>query len=218
VTSAPIIAAIFILGTSAVLSVVGPANVDLVNPVAQVLSIAARPFGVAAQVVAVLILLKMASAVAQTTISFAVNSRLPMVAGWDELLPAWFTKLHPNYRTPMNSILVVGAVTLALGLASISGAGRQEAFQLLSSALGIFYSLTYLVMFAIPITGCSGAPWWLRAAAASGFSLTLLCTVLSIFPIVDVPSPLLFSLKVGSVIVGTNLVGAFLYWLAKRKA
>ena len=41
--SAPIIAAIFILGTSAVLSVVGPANVDLVNPVAQVLSIAARP-------------------------------------------------------------------------------------------------------------------------------------------------------------------------------
>src|ERR1035438_5732790 len=77
--SAPIIAAIFILGTSAVLSVVGAANVDLVNPVAQVLSIAARPFGVAAQVVAVLILLKMASAVAQTTISFAVNSRLPMV-------------------------------------------------------------------------------------------------------------------------------------------
>ena len=215
--SAPIIAAIFILGTSAVLSVVGAANVDLVNPVAQVLSIAARPFGVAAQVVAVLILLKMASAVAQTTISFAVNSRLPMVAGWDELLPRWFTRLHPIYRTPVNSILVVGAVTLALGLASISGAGRQEAFQLLSSALGIFYSLTYLVMFAIPISGCSGAPWWLRAAAVSGFLLTLLCTVLSIFPIVDVPSPLGFAVKIGGLIVATNLVGAFLYWLAVRK-
>lgn len=215
--SAPIIAAIFILGTSAVLAVVGPANVDLVNPVAQVLSIAARPFGIAAQVVAVLILLKMASAVAQTTISFAVNSRLPMVAGWDELLPVWFTRLHPNYRTPVNSIVVVGAVTLAMGLASIGGAGRQEAFQLLSSALGIFYSLTYLVMFAIPISGRSGAPWWLRLAAVSGFLLTLLCTVLSIFPIVDVPSPLIFSLKVGSVIAGTNLVGAFLYWLAKGR-
>jgi amino acid transporter len=217
VISAPIIAAIFILGTSAVLAVVNPANVDLVNPVAQVLSIAARPFGVAAQVVAALILMKMASAVAQTTISFAVNSRLPMVAGWDELLPEWFTRLHPNYRTPVNSILVVGAVTLALGLASISGAGRQEAFQLLSSALGIFYSLTYLVMFAIPISGRSGAPWWLRAAAVSGFLLTLLCTVLSIFPIVDVPSPLAFAVKIGGLIVATNLVGALLYWLAVRK-
>src|SRR6266404_1984671 len=123
IIAAPVIAAIFILGTSAVLSVVGPENVDLVNPVAQVLSIAAKPFGVAAQVVAVLILLKLASSVAQSSINFAVNSRLPMVAGWDELLPAWFTRLHPEYRTPVNSILFVGAATLALGLASISGVG-----------------------------------------------------------------------------------------------
>jgi hypothetical protein len=104
-----------------------------------------------------------------------------------------------------------------LGLASISGAGRQEAFQLLSSALGIFYALTYLVMFAIPISGCSGAPVWLRLAAVSGFLLTLLCAALSIFPIVDVPSPLAFSLKIGSLIIGANLAGAFLYWLAKRR-
>ena len=216
VISAPIIAAIFILGTSAVLSVVTPESVDLVNPVAQVLSIAARPFGIAAQVVAVLILLKLASSVAQSSINFAVNSRLPMVAGWDNLLPAWFTRLHPNYRTPVNSILFVGAVTLALGLASISGVGRQEAFQLLSSALGIFYASTYLVMFAIPISGLSGAPMRLRLAAVSAFLMTLLCAALSIFPIVDVASPLTFSLKIGSLIVGTNVLGAVLYWAGKR--
>ncbi|SRR5579871_2507927 len=216
--SAPIIAAIFILGTSAVLSVVTPQTVDLVNPVAQVLSIAARPLGIAAQVVAALIVLKMASAVAQTTISFAVNSRLPMVAGWDELLPAWFTRLHPSYRTPVNSILFVGAATLGLGLASIGGAGRQEAFQLLSSALGIFYSLPYLVMFAIPMSGRSSAPWWLRAAALSGFLLTLLCTVLSIFPIVDVPSPLVFSLKTSGLIVAANVVGVLIYFIGRRGA
>jgi len=212
VISAPIIAAIFILGTSAVLSVVTPAEVDLVNPVAQVLSIAARPFGIAAQVVSVLILLKLASSVAQSSINFAVNSRLPMVAGWDHLLPSWFTRLHPKYRTPVNSILVVGAVTLALGLASISGVGRQEAFQLLSSALGIFYALTYLVMFAIPISGISSAPMWLRLAAVSAFLLTLLCAALSIFPIVDVASPLSFALKTAGLIVVTNLLGAILYW------
>jgi amino acid transporter len=217
IIAAPIIAAIFILGTSAVLSVVPPEAVDLVNPVAQVLSIAARPFGIAAQVVAVLILLKLGSSVAQTSISFAVNSRLPMVAGWDALLPVWFTRLHPRYRTPVNSIFVVGAVTLLLGLASISGARRQEAFQLLSSALGIFYALAYLVMFAIPISGRSGAPMRLRWASGSAFSLTLLCAVLSIFPIVDVPSPLTFSAKVGSLLVATNLAGALLFWSARKR-
>src|SRR5258708_33100733 len=47
VIAAPVIAAIFILGTSAVLSVVAPADLDLVKPLAQGLNIAGRPLGVA---------------------------------------------------------------------------------------------------------------------------------------------------------------------------
>jgi len=104
-----------------------------------------------------------------------------------------------------------------LGLASMSGVGRQEAFQLLSSAMGIFYAMTYLVMFAIPISGRSAAPMRLRWAAGSAFLLTLLCTALSIFPIVDVANPLAFSLKIGSLIVATNLVGALLYRIATAR-
>ena len=34
--------------------------------------------------------------------------------------------------------------------------GKQEAFQLLWNASAIFYALTYLVMFAIPIVGLRG--------------------------------------------------------------
>jgi amino acid transporter len=61
-----------------------------------------------------------------------------MVAGWDHLLPAWFTKLHPTRRTPINSIIFVGAMTLLVGLAGIIGVGQQEAYQLLQNASGIF--------------------------------------------------------------------------------
>jgi amino acid transporter len=46
--------------------------------------------------------------VAQSSVMFAGNTRLPMVAGWDGLLPAWFTRLHPRYQTPVNSIVFVG--------------------------------------------------------------------------------------------------------------
>jgi hypothetical protein len=75
-------------------------------------------------------------------------------------------------------------------------------------------------MFALPLIGLKNAgpqpPWWLRCAAVSGFVVTLLYSMLSIFPIIQVASPFAFSAKVGGVIVGANLVGASLYKLEKR--
>ena len=216
VISAPIIAALFIFGTGAVLAVVEPGQVDLVSPVLQAISVAARPMGLAVHLASGFFALLLVSRLAQASINFAVNSRLPMVAGWDHLLPEWFTKLHPVRRTPINSTLFVAAVTLALALAGIAGAGRQEAFQLLQNASGIFYGLTYLAMFAIPILGYAEASIALRAAAVSGFGMTLLCVVLSVFPIIDVPNPWGFTLKVGGTVTGLNLVGWLIYRRTSR--
>ena len=140
--AAPLIAAVFIFGTGAILAVVDPADVDLVSPVLQAISVAARPLVLAAYLASAFFGLLLVSRLAQSSINFAVNSRLPMVAGWDHLLPAWFTRLHPTRRTPINSVLFVAALTLALALAGIAGAGRQEAFQLLQNVSAIFYGLT----------------------------------------------------------------------------
>ena len=216
VISAPIIAALFIFGTSAVLAVVDPAEVDLVSPVLHAISVAVRPLGLAAHVASLFFMLLLVSRLAQSSINFAVNSRLPMVAGWDRLLPEWFTRLDPKRRTPVNSILAAAAATLAAGLAGIAGAGRQEAFQLLQNASGILYGLTYLAMFAIPILGHAGAPWWLRIAAGSGFAMTLLCVVLSVFPIITVADPWVFTAKVGGTVVAANLLGGLIYWVQTR--
>ena len=60
-----------------------------------------------------------------------------------------FARLHPKYQTPVNSILFVGTITLAFSILGLIGVGKQEAFQLLWN--GIFYGLTYLAMFAIPL-------------------------------------------------------------------
>jgi hypothetical protein len=77
------------------------------------------------------------------------------------------------------------------------------------------------VMFAIPLVGMQRMehrpPLWLRLAAASGFLVTLLYVVLSIFPIIDVVSWFAFAIKISSVVVGLNLVGAALYWNAARR-
>jgi glutamate:GABA antiporter len=157
--------------------------------------------------------------IAQSSVLFAGNTRLPMVAGWDGLLPAWFTTIDGRYRTPVHSILFVGAATLVLCIFGQLGVGRQEAFQLLWNASGIFYALTYLVMFAIPLVGLrtlGPAPWWLRAAALSGFLMTLLYVVLGIVPIIQVGNQLSFALKISGLIVAANLVGMALFARARR--
>ena len=60
-------------------------------------------------------------------------------------------------------------------------------------------------------------PLWLSLASISGFLVTLLYCVLSLFPIIQVESWLSFGLKIGGVIGGANLLGASLYWIEKRK-
>jgi amino acid transporter len=98
-----------------------------------------------------LILLLLLRHMGVVTMLFNGNTRLPLVASWDNLLPSWFTRLHPRFRTPVNSILFVSAITIGFSLAGQIGVGVQEAFQLLENAAGILYAFTYLGLFAIPL-------------------------------------------------------------------
>ena len=196
-------------------------QINLIGPIPQVLRIGFGSTGVGTAAAAIAILLITGRTIANSSIAFTGATRMPMVAGWDDLLPRWFTKLHPRYRTPVNSILFVGLVALAFGAVGIAGVGEQEAFQLLENAAGIFYGLTYLVMFAIPLVGLRNVeprpPLWLRIASASGFAVTLLYVVLSIFPIIDVASWFSFATKISSVVIGLNLVGLAVYLNAARR-
>jgi glutamate:GABA antiporter len=138
------------------------------------------------------------------------------------LLPGWFAELHPRFKTPVNSILFVGGMILALGLLGISGVGQQEAFQLLTNSSEVFYAIAYLALFALPLFGLRGLKsrpaWWLRAAMAAGLLVTVLFCVMALVPIVNVASRLAFAVKIGGVIVAGNLVGMSLYWLEKRSS
>jgi amino acid transporter len=220
IVSAPVIALMFILGTSSVLAFLKPDDIDLVAPIPQVLSLGFRPLGVAARVLPVAILSLLGLRLAQASVNFTANSRLPMVAGWDRLLPQWFTRLHPRYKTPVNSVLFVGAMVLCFGLAGIAGVGRQEAYQMIQSASIIFYALSYLAMLLIPLVGLRGTGVrigaGLKLAAVSGFMMTALNVALSIFPIVEVKSRLQFAGKISGVIILANIIGIAMFVVGGR--
>src|SRR6267142_6242234 len=94
IISAPIIALMFILGTASYMAFVTPDQVDLIGPIPQVLSRGFSSFGWVSMLVSLTIFGVAARQIALMSIYFAGNTRLPMVAGWDDLLPAWFARLH----------------------------------------------------------------------------------------------------------------------------
>jgi amino acid transporter len=221
VISAPIIALMFILGTSSVVAFIPRDRVDVIGPIPQVLSIGFGSLGWVGAVGSIAILGIAVRTIALMSLYFIGNTRLPMVAGWDRLLPSWFSRLHPKYKTPINSILFVGAVTLVIGVASLTGVHAHEAFQLIDNAGGIFYALTYLVLFAIPLFGMKAlgvrSPWWLKLACASGFIVTLIYIRYAVEPITEVTDPQTFGLKIIVVVLLANIVGVALYVLRKQK-
>jgi hypothetical protein len=56
----------------------------------------------------------------------------------------------------------------------------------------------------------------LRFAAASGFLVTLLFVLLSIFPIISVKSAPAYAIKTAAVLIGANALGLLLYRLGSR--
>ena len=222
VIAAPVIALMFVLGTSTVVAYIPSDQIDLIGPVAQVLRVGFAPFGIATPLVTIAILMTLAMRVGQASVAFTAVTRLPMVAGWDHMLPAWFSRLHATYKTPVNSIMLVGASSFGIAALSLIGVGHAEAFQLLFNASGIFYALTYVVMFSIPLFGLKAVtprpPLWLRVASWSGLLMTLLYVVLSVFPIIQVESVPVFALKIVALIVAMNLVGIGILLSALRRS
>jgi len=220
--SAPLIALMFILGTASVLAFVTPDKVDLIAPIPQVLGRGFGSFGWVSTLISITIFGVAARQIALMSIYFAGNTRLPMVAGWDNLLPEWFAKLHQRYRTPVNSILFVGGTTLVFSLAPLIGVKEAEAFQFQDNAANIFYALIYMVLFAIPIIAMkrfgATAPLWLKAAAILGFLMSVVGAFFTVFPIIDVESRFLFAAKIIAVVVIANAIGATIYLLDKKRA
>jgi len=219
--AAPVITLFFILGTATVVAYIPTKDIDLIGPLPQVLRAGFGPFGIAGPLVAIAIVLTLIMRVSQISVAFTAVTRLPMVAGWDRLLPAWFSRLHPRFRTPVNSILVVAGMSFAASVLSLVGVGQAEAFQLMFNASGIFYGLTYVTMFAIPLVGLRGVaprpPLWVKSASLAGLLMTLVYIVLAVFPIIPVTSVRSFALKITVVVVLFNLVGAGILVAARRR-
>jgi amino acid transporter len=231
--AAPIIAVIYILMTGSILTYIPAAKVDLTGPVPQLLAAAfgggsgaPAPGAIAQGTDWGLILGRGAilvlglALVAQYAVMVAETSRLPMVAGWDGIIPGWFTRLDPRWKTPTRSIAAIVFAAIALGVLATYNTGAQEAFQIINSVGNLNYGIYYLMMFAVPlVVGDRFGPragFWLRLAAVSGFLVTFLALGFNLLPIVDVASKWVFAAKVAGAWLVLNIAGVAIYWNGTR--
>jgi glutamate:GABA antiporter len=214
----PIIALIYIVGTACVLTFSSINDIDMTSPATQALNRGAAGTIIGAYVAPLVNVLIVCGSIGFTALYFNVAVRLPMVAGWDHLLPASFSRLHPRLRTPIGSIVFIGLTTIGLTILGNLGVGGEEAFQTSLNAGIVSWALTYIVMFAIPLVAKGEKPSWrVRVAAVSGLAMTVLYVCMSVFPIVAVKSSWSFTAKVGGIVIAINVLGALYYWRVSQR-
>jgi glutamate:GABA antiporter len=219
--ASPIICAMFILGTGSVVAFATPGHIDLIAPIPQTMRIALGNSGIGNVVAMATILLVQLRLLGAASYLFTGVTRLPMAVGWDDLLPKWFTRLHPRWKTPVNSILCTSALMILLVVLGSVGVHAQEAFQVLSNASLTHYELMYMAMFAIPMVGAAALrkllPPWLKWVSLAGFCASLFSLLISTYPFVDVVNPLGYAAKIAGTVVVSNVAAIVFFKMRNRR-
>jgi amino acid transporter len=146
-----LIAAMYIVGTLAVLALVPAADVSATSGVFHAITVGsvALKIGFLGILAAVLVTVGNAGGVGSTVAGIA---RVPFVVGIDRYLPAAFGKIHPRWKTPYVSILVQATLSGAiLLLGQIKNDRIQDVYQFLVDAAIVLYFIPFLYMFAAAI-------------------------------------------------------------------
>jgi amino acid transporter len=203
-----------------VVAYVPRSSIDFIAPIPQTMRAALGQTGIGNLIAMTAIFLIEVRLLGAASMIFTGATRLPMTAGWDELVPRWFTRLHPRWRTPVNSISCMAVLVFMLLVLSTAGVHAQEAYQLLSNASITHYEIAYLAMFAVPLVGRAALrrklPTWLKFTSIAGVLSTLFSLLISAYPFVNVVDTRVYAIKIVSTVVVSNGFALGFYWTRTR--
>jgi amino acid transporter len=227
--SGVLIAAMYIAGTLAVLSLVSPPDVSPTSGVFHAITVGSMvlKLGFLGILAAMLVTVGNAGGVGSTVAGIA---RVPFVVGIDRYLPEAFGKIHSRWKTPYVSILVQATVSGAILLVSQINETTRGAYQFLVDAAIILYFIPFLYMFAgaIKLFGrrdrsenktavlIPGGKLGVWVISSVGFLVVLIGIIVSLVPPGDSSDKLGFELKLVGGTLAALALGLSLYWRGAR--
>ena len=208
------IAAIYILGTAAVLAVVPAAHVSGLYGVMQAIAQVATAIHVPVLTTVAALLVTM-SCLASVGAWLGAVARIPFVAGIDRYLPDAFGRMHPRWHSPVAAILTqvgISGIFIVLGQ---GGTTVKGAYDVLVSSSVLITMVPFLLLFASAIK--LRATPLVAIAASIGLFTTISSLILSAFPSPDEPNK---PLAVAKIVGFTGFMlgsGAVFYYIGSRR-
>ncbi len=190
------IALFYVAGTIAILIILAPGQVSVVNGLTQAGRSSSQQIGIpgASTLLAMLVTVGLAG---QLGTWITGSSRLPMVLGADRWLPESMARLHPVWKTPHVALILQAVACSVLLLAMQLGENLKIGYQLLVDMAVITYFIPFLYLFV------AGWGAGMRVSAICGLGVTAMAITLSFIPPDGVASLWLFEVKL---VGGTALV------------
>jgi glutamate:GABA antiporter len=226
--AAPMIAAIYIIGTSSILiSIPAEQASGLYGVVESIRAAAARlglwwlvPLGAACVVL---------DRIGSVCLWIGALARIPISAGLDRYLPRAFTALHPRHGTPAVAIWTQAIIVATLVLLGQSGSSVRSAYNVLIEMMIVASMLPFLILFGAAIKLSADPPlhgetriWGSRitivVTALLGSTTTLASMLLSFVPPPEEEDPAMAVLKVATTTAVLLLGGAAVYVIGSVRA
>ena len=229
IAGAALIAAMYIVGTLALLVLVPAADVDPKSGVFHAITVGSIALKVSfiGVLAALLVTVGNAGGVGSTVAGIA---RVPFVVGIDRYLPSAFGRIHSKWRTPYVSIIVQAVASAAVLLLSQINETTRGAYQVVVDITIILYFIPFLYMFAaaIKLAGRAdrtsnpqailipGGKFGVYLACALALFVTVLSIVVSVVPPGDSSNRWLFIVKVTGSTAMAIALGLILYFRGLR--
>lgn len=223
--AAPMIAAIYLLGTLSILVAVPASEVSGLQGVMQAVARAEERLGLFG-------ITPLAAALITVTCLGSVGAwleavaRLPFVAGLDRYLPPAFSRLHPRWGSPHVALYTQAGVAALFVVLGQAGTTVQGAYQVLINMTFLVTFIPFVFVFAaafklqgepLPPGGfrMPGGRVTVSVLALVGLLTTLVCMVLALLPPPGESGPLVAGKVVGLTLV-LLLAGAAVYARGRR--
>jgi amino acid transporter len=226
--AAPMIAAIYILGTLSVLVAVPHTETSALYGVMEAVERSEQRLGLTGVVPVAAILVAVAS-LGSVGAWLGSVARIPFVAGIDHYLPASFGRLHPRWRTPIAALMTQSTIAALFVFLGQAGTTVKGAYDVLVSMMVIAVLVPFLLLFSAAIKLSAAPPRegeirvpggraTIVAMGMTGLATTIGSIFLAMLPPAGEPHQALAVLKIvglTSVMIGA---GVAVYFLGSRRA